>query len=94
MYTSFASIKHAITNGTSVVDIVNHFLKEIDQKQHLNAFLEVFNESALDQAKHVDQKIKDGTAGKLAGMVIGIKDNMAYKGHKVSASSKILEGFE
>jgi aspartyl-tRNA(Asn)/glutamyl-tRNA(Gln) amidotransferase subunit A len=27
-------------------------------------------------------------------MVIAIKDNMAYKGHKVSAASKILEGFE
>ncbi|HXP52674.1 MAG TPA: Asp-tRNA(Asn)/Glu-tRNA(Gln) amidotransferase subunit GatA, partial [Bacteroidia bacterium] len=38
--------------------------------------------------------IKQGKAGKLAGMVIGIKDNLCYKGHKVSASSKILEGFE
>jgi aspartyl-tRNA(Asn)/glutamyl-tRNA(Gln) amidotransferase subunit A len=27
-------------------------------------------------------------------MVVGLKDNMAYKGHKVSASSKILENFE
>jgi aspartyl-tRNA(Asn)/glutamyl-tRNA(Gln) amidotransferase subunit A len=26
-------------------------------------------------------------------MVIGLKDNICYKGHKVSASSKILEGF-
>jgi len=30
----------------------------------------------------------------LAGMVIGIKDNLCYEGHKVSAASKILEGFE
>jgi aspartyl-tRNA(Asn)/glutamyl-tRNA(Gln) amidotransferase subunit A len=94
MYTSFASIKSAISNGTSVVDIVNHFFKKIEDKKHINAFLEVFDESAIAQAKLVDQKIKAGTAGKLAGMVIGIKDNMAYKGHKVSASSKILEGFE
>lgn len=27
-------------------------------------------------------------------MVIGIKDNIVYKGHKVSASSKMLENFE
>jgi aspartyl-tRNA(Asn)/glutamyl-tRNA(Gln) amidotransferase subunit A len=27
-------------------------------------------------------------------MVIGLKDNLCYKDHKVSASSKILEGFE
>lgn len=32
--------------------------------------------------------------GKLAGMVIAIKDNICYKGHKLSSSSKILEGFE
>src|SRR5690606_15374586 len=35
-----------------------------------------------------------GKAGKLAGMVIGLKDNMCYKGHKVSAASRILENFE
>ena len=42
----------------------------------------------------VDEKIKKGTQGKLAGMVVAIKDNICYKGHKISASSKILEGFE
>lgn len=94
MYTSFDKIKRAIENGTSAVEIVNYFISKIEDKKHLNAFLEVFNESALQKAKEVDQKIKAGNAGRLAGMVIGIKDNMAYKGHKVSASSKILEGFE
>lgn len=94
MYTSFDQIKSAIENGTSVVEIVNYFISRIEDKKHLNAFLEVFNESALQKAKEVDEKIKSGNAGRLAGMVIGIKDNMAYKGHKVSASSKIIEGFE
>ena len=94
MYTSFDKIKSAISNGTSVVDIVNYFISEIDNKKHLNAFLEVFNDSALVKAKEVDEKIKSGQAGRLAGMVIGIKDNMAYKDHKVSASSKIIEGFK
>ena len=94
MYTSFEKVKSAIKNGTSAVDIVNFFLQKIEEKKHLNAFLEVFSESALIKAKEVDQKIKNGNAGRLAGMVIGIKDNMAYEGHKVSASSKILEGFE
>ncbi len=60
----------------------------------MNAFLEVFEQSATADAERIDQKIKDGTAGKLAGMVIGIKDNICFKGHKVSASSKILENFE
>lgn len=94
MYTSFEKVKSAIKNGTSAVDIVNFFLQKIESKKHLNAYLEVFTESAIVKAQEVDEKIKNGTAGRLAGMVIGIKDNMAFEGHKVSASSKILEGFE
>ena len=94
MYTSFEQVKSAIKNGTSAVDIVNFFLLKIEKHKHLNAYLEVFTESAILKAKEVDEKIKNGTAGQLAGMVIGIKDNMAYEGHKVSASSQILEGFK
>ena len=48
----------------------------------------------MEKAKLVDEKLKSKTAGRLAGMVIALKDNLCYKGHKVSASSKILEGFE
>jgi aspartyl-tRNA(Asn)/glutamyl-tRNA(Gln) amidotransferase subunit A len=93
-YTSFEDIQKAIDEGTSVVEIVNYFLSRIDENKDLNAFLEVFKDSAIIQAKQVDEKIKNGSAGRLAGMVIGLKDNLAYKNHKVSASSKILEGFE
>ncbi len=74
--------------------LVNTCIKDIETKKHLNAFLEVFSESALQQAKVVDEKLKQNKAGKLAGVIIGLKDNICYKGHKVSASSKILEGFE
>ena len=48
----------------------------------------------MAQALVIDEKIKSGTEGKLAGVIVGLKDNICYKGHKVSASSKILEGFE
>ncbi len=41
----------------------------------------------------MDAKVKAGDAGPLAGLVLSIKDNICYKGHKVSASSRILEGF-
>ena len=94
MYKSFADIKSALAEGASVVDITNSYLAKIDSNKHLNAFLEVFTEDALNQAAEIDAKIQNKTAGKLAGMIVGLKDNMAYKGHKVSAASKILEGFE
>jgi aspartyl-tRNA(Asn)/glutamyl-tRNA(Gln) amidotransferase subunit A len=94
MYRNFAEIKSAVQDGVSVEHITQTYLDRIGENTHLNAFLEVFTESALQQAKEVDAKIKSQKAGKLAGMVIGLKDNLAYKGHHVSASSKILAGFE
>lgn len=78
---------------TTCEKVVQNYLERIDKNKHLNAFIEVFTDTALAKAKEVDQKIKNGNAGRLAGMVIGIKDNICYKDHKVSASSHILEGF-
>jgi aspartyl-tRNA(Asn)/glutamyl-tRNA(Gln) amidotransferase subunit A len=94
MYTTIADTRSAIQSGKSACEITLHFIEKIKSHQHLNCFLEVFGDTALEQAKKVDAKIKDGTQGRLAGVVIGIKDNICYKNHKVSASSKILEGFE
>lgn len=82
------------SNKITLRDLVLHYLNNIEQKKHLNAFLEVYADEALAQADHIQQKIGSGTAGKLAGMVIGLKDNICYKGHKVSAASQILKGFE
>lgn len=94
MYQTFAEVKSALSSGKSVMDIVDYYLNNIQKQSELNAFLEVFETSAREQAIRVDEKIREGKAGRLAGMVIGLKDNLCYKGHKVSSSSKILEGFE
>jgi len=95
---TFTTIKNLesdlLAGKTTCVQLVEESIKAIEDKKHLNAFLEVFNDSALAQAKLVDDKIKSKTAGNLAGVIIGLKDNICYKGHKVSCSSKILEGFE
>ena len=70
------------------------YLQNIEATKHLNAFLEVFTDEALERARALDKKLKNGEpTGKLFGVVIAIKDNICYKGHKVSAGSKILEGF-
>ncbi|MBM3451506.1 MAG: Asp-tRNA(Asn)/Glu-tRNA(Gln) amidotransferase subunit GatA [Bacteroidetes bacterium] len=94
MYTTVADTRNAIKSGQSACEITLYFIEKIKSNLHLNCFLEVFEASAIDQAKKIDSKIKAGTQGKLAGVVIGIKDNICYKNHKVSASSKILYGFE
>lgn len=94
-YTSLAQIKPLISQGQiSCSDLARYYLNQNKKNEHLNAMLEVFEEEVLAQAALVDEKIKAGTAGKLAGMFIAVKDNICYKGHCVSASSKILENFE
>jgi len=88
-------VQNALNNDTTnVVDITKTYLQNIAENQHLNAFNEVYSDEALEQARLVDEKLANCSAGKLAGMVVGIKDNLCYKNHKVSASSKILDGFE
>lgn len=80
---------------TTCSETVRYFLSQIEKRKQLNAFIEVWAEEALEQAALIDQKIRNQKqTGKLAGVVIGIKDVICYKGHALSASSKILTGFE
>jgi len=69
-------------------------LSKIDAKEHLNVFLSVYAEESLLRATEIDQKIKNGTAGKLAGLVVGLKDVLCYDQHPLQAGSKILTGFK
>lgn len=94
-YKALSEIQEDLNKGLfSCEQLVNNYLQKIEESSSLNAFLETFDESAIEQARLVDQKLSNKSAGRLAGMVIGIKDNIVYKGHKVSASSKMLENFE
>lgn len=84
----------ALTAGSiTVVDLTRAALQQARDKASLNIFLELFEESALAKAGEVDARRKAGQAGALAGAIISIKDNICYKGHKLSASSRILEGY-
>ncbi len=94
-FLNIEKLKADLKSGlTTCKDITEQAIKQISENHRLNAFLEVFESSALAQALVIDEKIKSGNEGKLAGVIVGLKDNICYKGHKVSASSKILEGFE
>jgi len=95
MFHSLKEVQSELSSKSiTLKNVVSQYLQNIEARASLNAFLEVWGEEALQQAEQIQQKIDNGTAGKLAGMVIGIKDNICYKNHKVSASSRILEGFE
>ncbi|MFL5789581.1 MAG: Asp-tRNA(Asn)/Glu-tRNA(Gln) amidotransferase subunit GatA [Flavisolibacter sp.] len=75
---------------TTCVQTVHHYLKSIEQNKHLNAFIEVYSNESLDRAAELDNQKQ---FGKLHGVVIGIKDNICYKGHPSSAGSKMLQNY-
>ena len=86
--------RSALAAGSTSVELLTRTaLEQARAKAHLNIFLELFDESALAKAAEVDAKLAAGTAGELAGAIVSLKDNLCYMGHKVSAASKILEGF-
>lgn len=75
-------------------DNVAHFLSMIEKNKKLNAFNFVFDEAELmKEAEAIEEKIRNNSAGKLAGMVIAIKDVLAVKDKPLTCSSRVLENF-
>ena len=67
-------------------------INDLDEK--LGAFNSLTENTALETAKKVDQKIAAGEdLPLLAGIPLALKDNMNLIGSKTTASSKILENF-
>lgn len=90
---TFSQARKALEAGASMVDLTRAALAMADARTELNAFLELFPESALEKAEQVDARRRTGEAGPLAGAIVAIKDNICYKDHRVSAASRMLEGY-
>jgi aspartyl-tRNA(Asn)/glutamyl-tRNA(Gln) amidotransferase subunit A len=91
---SFDTVKEAIESGSMTCEkVVEGFLDAIEKGKHLNAFLSVYSDWARKRARMIDRKMEQGTAGPLAGMVMGIKDQICIKARPVSCSSNILKDF-
>lgn len=75
--------------------IIESYLNRINEKEkEIEAFVTVTDETAKEKAEEIDEKIAKGeNLGKLAGIPIGIKDNMCTKGVKTTCGSKMLENF-
>ena len=94
MNKTFKEIKQSILDGqTSLKNEVKIYLDNIKNRSDLNAFLQIYESEALEQAEIIDNQIKEGSAGKLAGLVIAIKDVICIKDKIVTCGSKILENF-
>jgi len=90
-FSTLREIQEEIALGRlSCRELVEHYLAKIAARPQLNAFIEIFEDEAKASASQVDAKIQAGTQGRLAGLVIGIKDVICYQGHGLTASSYIL----
>lgn len=94
-FTSIRQYHTELQEGkVTCLQTVEYYLQQIQNKQYLNAFLEVFTDEALQQARVLDGRRNSGRpTGKLHGVVIAIKDVISYKGHRLTAASRMLENF-
>ena len=72
-------------------EILQSYKKRIEEKEKdVQAFITVTDKEAEEQLKNVQE---NGNKSKLAGIPIGIKDNICTKGLKTTCASKMLENF-
>ena len=73
---------------------IKNFLNKIDSKnKNVNAVLHI-NKNVLNQAKEIDKKIKNGKAGKLAGLGIIVKSNINVLDMITNCASKTLKNYK
>jgi aspartyl-tRNA(Asn)/glutamyl-tRNA(Gln) amidotransferase subunit A len=96
VFESIAQYHKELNDGsTTCLSVVEFYLQQIRQQQHLNAYIEVFEAEALGRAAQLDRNKPIGQPlPPLFGVVVGIKDVLCYEGHVVSAASRMLESFK
>lgn len=95
-YMSAVEIKRGIESKCfSAEEITKKYLNKIKAADTvIGAFLTVCEESALSQARAIDEKIGAGKPlGRLAGVPVAIKDNICTDGIRTTCASKMLEDF-
>jgi len=94
-YNAFELSELLVSNKISSFELTRSLLDRIDSvDKKLNAFITVCAERALVQAKAVDEKrMKGESHSRLAGIPIGLKDNISLSGVKMTCGSKMLENY-
>ena len=79
----------------SSLDLTNAYLDAIKAKDaDIHAYLEVWGDSAREEAKRADEMIARGEIHPLTGIPIAMKDNILIEGRTASSASKILENYK
>lgn len=79
----------------TISQITKAYIDRINEKEKdIGAFVTVLEENSMNKAKEIEEKVNSGEIkGALAGIPIGIKDNICTKGIHTTCSSKMLENF-
>jgi aspartyl-tRNA(Asn)/glutamyl-tRNA(Gln) amidotransferase subunit A len=78
----------------SALAVLEKTFEKIDKTKDLNAYLSVYRERAIKQARAADERRRNGKIlSALDGVPIAVKDNMCIEGTKTTCASKILENF-
>lgn len=93
-FSSIKELHRSLSEGAvTCQQVTEHFIQRIAQNGHLNAFTEVYATEALERAAALDRSFaEEGRLLPLHGVVMAIKDVLCYKGHPITAASRILKG--
>lgn len=81
-------------NTTTTVEFVKNIFNKIEEKKHLNAFISLNFDGALNQAEESDIRFKNGNPRIAEGLIVAVKDNISVEGLKMTCASKMLENYE
>jgi len=84
-------LRDGITTSTEVTNAVFERVTAVEERVH--SYITLLKESALKQAEEADRRIKDGKAGPLTGIPLGIKDILCTEGIRTTCGSRILHNF-
>ncbi len=90
-----AELRDLLDRGEiSAADVAEAHLERVEAvESHVNAFITVTGDIARKQARAADQRIKDGSAGPMTGIPVGLKDILCTIDAPTTAGSRILEGY-
>jgi aspartyl-tRNA(Asn)/glutamyl-tRNA(Gln) amidotransferase subunit A len=93
--TALELAKKCHNREVTAVELVQQSLDHIDSTDtEIKAYTSIQKEQALEQAEKIDKKLDQGIiSSPLAGLPIGIKDNICIRDTKTTCSSKMLEHF-
>lgn len=88
-------LKNKEIDAPTLVESIIKKIEEDDKRDDkIHAYLEIFKDEAIEKAKKLQERINNGEDLPLLGVPLAIKDNLCYKDHLMTASSKMLEGYK